>query len=519
MDQKLELEESITDIIVPENRDATALASGASVSLIGKITGRVIHLLGQIVLARYLGPEVFGLYAIGWTILHIIGVITPLGLHNGVIRFGSVYWMKDHSRLKSVLIQSISIAIIFGFFIGIIEFIAAPKIEQIYKQDGLADTIRLFALAVPFLTGLKVTAAATRVTQRMKFAVIAEDISQPTVNLLLIALVYFTGRGLLGVAASETLSFIFALSLAWFFLGRLFSDTIAVKIVARQSSKELMLFSLPTVLTGMFSVLIIWTDRLLLGFFRPAADVGIYQAVSQSSTLFAIILNGFNAMFIPMIASLYNKGETKRLNNLFKISTKWGLYLSLPIIVTIFFASKDIIMTVFGAKYIEGSLSLIILSVGQLVNVATGAVGFMLIMTGRQNDWLVISCLAWIINLILNLILIPPLGILGSAIATSISVSLLFFTGLFRVKHKLNMWPYDWRYIKGLVAIVFVALVLSMMNFLLIKPIALFVFLEASVAYIVFMLTLFMLGLDSEDKEFLNVVRNRFGFKTKSVGI
>lgn len=511
MDQEPGSTIPMSDRTSANNKDVTVLASGASVSLIGKVLGRGIHILGQIVLARYLGPRVFGLYAIGWTILRVIGVISPLGLHNGVIRFASAYWKRDDSRLKSVLMQSIGIGISFGVLISLIEVIVAPRIALAYQMDDLKEVLRWFALAIPFLTGLTISSAATRVTQRMKYAVFAEDVGQPVVGLFLIGIVYLVGGWLKGAIIAEILSLAIALFIATYFLRKLYTKELAVDVVEHQSTKELILFSVPTILTGMFSMLIIWTARLAIGFYRPAEDVGVYQAVSQSSTIFAIILGGFNAMFSPMIARLYHQGETTRLNALFKVSTKWGLYLSLPIFLTIFFASKELVFVIFGPEYIQGSLSLIILAIGQLVNVGTGAVAIMLIMSGHQNDWLVISCIAWLINLILNIALIPSFGMIGSAIATSAAVSILFLVGLIRVRGKLKMWPYDRRYFKGLVATINTSIILGLIKLLGIEVYALQLVIVLITSYFIFVLSILILGLDNEDKEYIDVVRHRLG--------
>ncbi len=61
--------------------DIRALASGAGIGLAGKILGRLLFIVGQVILARLLGTTVFGLYALGETIFRIAGVISPLGLN------------------------------------------------------------------------------------------------------------------------------------------------------------------------------------------------------------------------------------------------------------------------------------------------------------------------------------------------------------------------------------------------------------------------------------------------------
>ena len=80
------------EVTLPDNprndskaTDVSTLAGGASISLGGKIIGRTLAFLGDIAAARILGPDSFGLYAIGWTVLRTLSLISPLGLDQGII--------------------------------------------------------------------------------------------------------------------------------------------------------------------------------------------------------------------------------------------------------------------------------------------------------------------------------------------------------------------------------------------------------------------------------------------------
>ncbi len=82
------------------------MAAGAGISLFGVGLGRGLDFVKQIALARLLGPEAFGLYAIGWNLLRIVGILAPFGLHNGVVHFGTPFWRKDNPALRSILTRS-----------------------------------------------------------------------------------------------------------------------------------------------------------------------------------------------------------------------------------------------------------------------------------------------------------------------------------------------------------------------------------------------------------------------------
>jgi O-antigen/teichoic acid export membrane protein len=471
-----------------------------------------MDILGQVLLARLLGPQVFGLYAIGWTVLQMVGQLTPLGLDKGVIHYASRFWRVNSSKLKGVLFQAIGLAVLSGLLMGGSLYLAAPWLaEQVFKKPDLVSVIRWFSPALVVFSGLSVAAAATTVTQRMEYAVLAQDLTQPAVNLLLVVLFFLMGMKLSGAVAAGTVSFIVAFTLALLCLKHLFPETFSCQLRPIPVGRKLLAFSLPASFAGVFSMYVVRVDRLIVGYFRPAAEVGIYQAASRSSVLFGIIMSAFSAIFSPMISTLYHKKEMGRLDELFKISTKWGLYSILPLFLVICFVPREIMTVVFGSKYENGYLPLVILAVGQLINVGTGAVGLLLIMTGHQNHWFLISAVMLFTNIALNWLLIPRLGLVGAALGTVCAVGGLFSLGLFQVKRSLGLWPYDGRYLKGLLATALSAAALFLLGLVDVGSQMVKLLLTLIVSSGVFVTTLLLLGLDSEDRDFIRLVRARLG--------
>jgi len=186
-----------------------------------------------------------------------------------------------------------------------------------------------------------------------------------------------------------------------------------------------------------------WIDVLLVGFFRSAADTGIYQAAAQVTSLFVIVLTSFNAVFAPMIADLYHRGEHRRLDELYRTTTRWGLLLCLPLFVVIAVDPAGLLTLLMGSSYAAGAMPMLILAVGQMINLSTGAVGLLLVMSGRQNWWLAASAGALALNVSLNVVFIPRYGLEGAAVATTLSLAGLFGSGLIMARTSMRLWPYD----------------------------------------------------------------------------
>jgi O-antigen/teichoic acid export membrane protein len=372
--------------------------------------------------------------------------------------------------------------------------------------------LAVMAAALLFMPALRVAAASLRAALRMVPNVISEDLVQPLVNLVLFLVFWALGWQLFGAVVATGISFAAALLVALGFLTRSWRlRTESLAEVAVVGHRELMLFSLPAALAGMLALVTMWIDRLLVAYFLTAADTGIYQAASQIAFVFILILSSFNGIFAPLISAHFAAGRKKELNDLYKVSTKWGLYLALPAFLVILVAPDEVLGVLLDSRYVAGAVPLLVLSVAQLVNLATGAVGFILVMGGRQNSWLVLSGAALTANIGLSLILIPRHGLVGAAAAALLSIVGLFGSALLLVRRWEGLWPWDRRYVKGLVAALVTAGALVLTDRLPIGSPVLHLLALCVVAVVVFAGVLRVLGPDPEDREVMQLVRGKLG--------
>ncbi|MEZ4681928.1 MAG: flippase [Caldilineaceae bacterium] len=434
--------------------DIRVFAKGGIISLAGKFIGRGTNSLLQIFLARALGPQALGLYALGWTTIRLGGVLIPLGLDRGIIHFTSNDWQENPGRFRSILQRSLAAGFISGCLTGILLFVAAPQLAAFMQKPELVNVLRGFAFAYPLLAGMKIMAAATTVSKRMQYAVYIEDFGFPFFNLMLFLILFGFGMKLTGAIIATICSLLIVCALGFYFLKQILADLPLATVVPSMTLPmgTLLAYSVPSAFAGVFNVLLLWLDRYFIGYYLSAEQTGIYQALTQIPILFVISLQGLNAIFSPMIASIYAQKEHTRLNELFKISTKWGIYCSLPLFIVAVLFPDHLLYVMFGSRYMGWTVPLIILATGQMLNAITGPVGYMLIMTGHQKYWFWLCMIALIINSVLNSWLVPLYGFSGAAIATAISVVTLNGGALLQTRRVLQLWPYDWRYLKGVIA-------------------------------------------------------------------
>lgn len=483
------------------------VASGGGISLVGRFAGRGLALSSQIVLARSLGPASYGLYSLGLATLKVVGLLAQVGMDRGVIRMGSKYLGKDETTLRDILKQGVLIPLGIGTSVGLFTFMWAPRIAMsAFGHPQLAAVLRAFAPGFGLYAGLRVTAAATTLTKDMRYMVKAQELVQPGLELTLLATVHLLGWGLLGAVGATVCSLAVGLFVALIDLSRIFPLRIGEAFSFESLRLDLISYSISLGGVSLIQVLLQWVDRYLLGLFRTAVEVGIYQAAAQAAVLFTIILSSLNAVFLPILSDLSEQGRMSELEELYRVITKWGLYLSLPAYIVFLFLPNDLLALVYGEAYRRGVHALLILATGSILNLSTGAVGLLLIMNDKVWQWTTIAATMLATNILLGVLLIPRFGMTGAAVATTVAVVGQFWAGLALVRRDLGIWPYDSRYLKGLTAVAAAGiLVILVVRFVDSSPLVRLLT-SGLISFSSFILALRFLGLDDEDRELLETV-------------
>ncbi|MBW2995512.1 flippase [Candidatus Woesearchaeota archaeon] len=425
------------------------VAKGAGIAFTGKVSGTGLKYITQIIIARLLGTKLFGIYALGLVICEVAELLSRMGLHLGAVRYVSIYNGKGElQKLKGILIQSICFPFFGGAILGILIFLSSePLAQNIFGKPELALVLRIFAVSLPFWASTLVAARATTGFQTTKYLVYIKEYLQPFVNLILVILLCLIGLSLFGVTLAWGLSFLLGFLCVLYLIKRIFPPIVQKNIKPVFETKQLFKFSLPLAFGDFMLFFLLRIDIMLLGYFWSSSEVGIYRSASQTALLILIFLISFNNIFAPMIADIISKGDRERIRQIFKSVTRWSFALSLPLFIVVGINAKGF-LRIFGSDFAEGWLPLIILAAGQLLNAAAGGVAYMLIMSGHQYQKLVGDLAIVLTNIILNIILIPRWGLIGAAIATSISIAAVNLMRVIQVYLILRVHAYSWNYLR-----------------------------------------------------------------------
>ena len=221
----------------------------------------------------------------------------------------------------------------------------------------------------------------------------------------------------------------------------------------------------------------------------------------------------FSVVFMPLITSLYANNRIKEIEKIYKSATKWIFIVSFPILLYFIMLPKMTIMFLFGSQYLEGVSVLIILSIGYFIHAVLFLGGSFLAALKHSRLLMIIVILTGLLNIILNYYLIPIYGIVGSAIATSISFILWKVVEVICTYRITKIHPFSIDILKAFI----VAVILSVPVKYLVAPFVsnLYIYVFFSVlffgAYII--LTILMKCLDTNDADSIELILKKVHIK------
>ncbi len=418
-----------------------AIAKGGILALIGKIADGGLKYLFDIIIAIFLGSEYGGIYFLSASIILIAQSIAIFGVPMAVIRYTAIFKGKgDESRIKGSIYSSLLLGLLFSSLVTLILFLTSDLLaKNIFHKPDVAFILKYLSLTIPFMSITYILSRATRAFKGMKYEVYIISIVEPFTKISLAFLFLQKGWGIKGVIIAYITSTLIGTLLSIYYARKTFSYW-HKEIVPVFQFKRIINFAFPSLLIGFLSILIIKIDILALGYLSSAKEIGIYNIAVKIAYINNLIFMSFNAIFSPIISELYAKNEHAKLNDLFKVQSRWILTVSLPIgLLLILFANP--ILNLIGQEFTTGSMCLTILSISMILISFMASVEVMLVYSGRVYLNLLNSFTVCVICLILNFLLIPRFGIIGAAMATGISLTGINLIRLIQVAKFLRLNP------------------------------------------------------------------------------
>ncbi len=469
--------------------------------------------LFKIYLARVLGAEALGIYALGMTVGGVLGLIAALGLPQAAARYVAVYnGTGRYAELKGFLWRGLAVLAVANLMVAaIMLWIRGWVADRFYHTPALSNYMGAFALLMVLgsftlffgqcLAGFKDVARRT---------VITNFIGSP-LNILLGVGLLLLGMGLAGYLAAQIASAVITLVLLALSTWKLMPPgyrSLAGELPPLQ--REVIRFSASLFAVQALEYTFASLDKILLGYYLDARRVGIYVVAASVTTLLPILLQSVNQIFSPTIADLHARRELEVLQRLYQTLTKWILGFTLPLsIVVCVFAAP--LMQIFGSEFRAGWPILVIGTLGQVINCAAGSAGILLIMSGHQDRLVRVQVRVVIGNVIFNLALIPIWGIVGAVVVSAATNAAINLWYLREVKSILGLTPYNRSYVRLFLPVLSAAAIVALvrMEASLFHNVVLAIMAGLALGYLAFISLVLLAGLDEDDRLVAGAIGSR----------
>lgn len=200
----------------------------------------------------------------------------------------------------------------------------------------------------------------------------------------------------------------------------------------------LLLAGAPVLFAALSNLFTEWFTTVHLGAKWDAATVGQYRVAWQFVGLLGLVQIAMDAILAPRIAAAARVGDKAEIGNVARRGALLVMALGLPLLL-LFLAVPEVFLGLFGPEFVAGATALRILAAGQMVRLAGGPLGTIIIMTGNQRWILGYAALGVLLCTIFCIAFIPPLGASGAALAATATITLRTLAAMLIVRHVIGI--------------------------------------------------------------------------------
>lgn len=489
--------------------DSTTLARGAAVNLFGTVA-RFSRTIFTVFVTRIFGAQVFGIFTLATGIVDLVSRFTIFGMDKSLLKYIPETDISSDKQRYAILSSTFLISQVLSLFFTLLLFFAAPWISEVWlRKPELSLPLRLISFSILPVTLLNLFLSATKARKIMVYDAVVTGILYPLLLLLFSIPVIWVQNPEAGLSLAFTAASLAAMLSALWCYRKHFSLSKSLTLPPRKALSNIISFSTPLGLHDFVQYMVMKLEIFILAFFVTSTEIGIYALAVELAFVLKKFRQIFDPILIPLISEFQSQGDKIRVQaNIVRV-IRWILTLGILYLgVMSLFGSS--LLNLFGKSFSEGAVLLIIVCLAQLVNASTGLLDLAMMVSGRPKINLLNALILLVLQTGFYLWLVPRLGLLGAAIGTLVSLSLLGLTRLMQSFFILRLNPLHRTQIKpifaGILSGAFILLVrniyepFSQWPLLWIANLALFV---ATYSF-----ALKLLGLEDEERNLLRRIKS-----------
>ncbi|MBM3162838.1 MAG: polysaccharide biosynthesis protein [Chlorobi bacterium] len=428
------------------------IAGQAGISYGGFLFGQAVRFAFNLLVARMLGHEALGVYALAFGLMQIAETVGVGGYDAAVVRYANLYRKENRKpsdaagfAIRSAAAASLVVALAAILFAGPLARLLGGGSASLAAGGGGSDLLRYaivsYAIAVPFNVVTVVAGHAIQAQRDLVPKIAATQIIAPLAMLLLtLALVLGYGAGpalLVPYTAASVLSCLWIWRQLRMKTGTGFREVLRAPADSRMRAFAFALFGV-----SLLSMLSYWLDILLLGMLGGPALSGLYQPAARTAGILRAVLPAFSGIAAPIVAAYQAGDRTDETGRLYRSVTRWMVLCVMPAAIFLMLLPEPVLQ-LFGPGFLAGKDALALLSAAAFVQAFGGIAGTVLSMAGHGRVTFLNALLALAVQVALSVLLIPHVGITGAAGASLGSMILLTLLRLVEVARSLGIRPFS----------------------------------------------------------------------------
>lgn len=417
--------------------DAAELVRKGTASLLTRGVTTLLALATHLAISRWWGAHSLGLYTLAVTLAYSAALFARAGTDGSAVRFVA---QGAAARAGTVLRRVLSVTMPLSAVVALAIWVAAPRLaEHGFGKVELVGPFRALAAALVPLNLLSAVGACFQGRRRVVVSDALQGALPPALTLALLGV-----AATRGAFAPEVPAFARAGAIAlatgvgavvWWLLGS--RDTEAdPSAPAAPTVARLMRTAGPMFLSSSLYWVLTTTDTFALGVYRASSEVGVYRAATSIAAAIWFAPSAVHTIAAPMFARAYWR-HPERLEHLVKVAARAAFGAS-ALIALVLFAFAVPILRLFGAEFEAAAPVLYVYGLGLVASAACGPASVVLNMVGEERALFRILLLGVLVNIVLNLVLVPRFGIHGAAAATAASGVLWNALAAIRARGKLG---------------------------------------------------------------------------------
>ena len=404
---------------------ASSLTTGVLWSFVLSVGGTVFSYGLHIFLARRLGAADYGRYTYAMAWMNVAQLVISFELGIVALRFVGVYRSTGEWGLLHGLLRRSRTVIVLAWLAGVALLALAAAILPAQPDARVAHALYAAAIVLPIAALLQLEGKFLQGFDRPLDARIPFDVLRPAIVLALFALIVAGGRdadaweavAANGVGAAVAL--VVSLILVQRVLPRQAAEAAPVYDMSNWTKTALTLFAI----SSFQLILSQQADVVIVGLLRDTTRSGWYSAAGQLATLVGVVASISGDVGAARIASRYTAGDKDGLKHVVHRIALLNLAIAVPILLILVFAGRPL-LKIYGVSFVVAYPVLLRLGLSQLISAGIGSLGgVVLAMTGKQRLAAPYIMGSALLNLALTLWWTPTIGMIGTADATLVAVS------------------------------------------------------------------------------------------------